>query len=258
VTAGRDARPARRTTCLILAEPEDEAAAWLAAGLAASGLHTDLVTTEQLCDAAALEHRLGGTSATFRITLNDGRALDSRAIGAVVNRMARVPMSVLARSEAPDRTYVEAEWRALLCSLLVAIPGPVIDSPHPHALAGQWRSPPEWLRLAHEAGLRTPAWRWSGRNANPSVDLDANREPLRVLMVGGEAVSPRALPDATAAVCRRLADLVGVSVLGLELVEARGAVASDGPPTFAAADQLPDLRDGGDAAVAAYARLLRA
>lgn len=184
--------------------------------------------------------------------------LDSRAIGAVVNRMARVPLSVLARSEAPDRAYVEAEWRALLCSLMVAIPGPVIDSPHPHALAGQWRSPPEWLRLAHEAGLRTPPWRWSGRSADPKVDLDADGEPLRVLMVGGEAVSPHALPDATAAACRRLAHLVGLSVLGLELFAARGAAASDEPPAFATADQLPDLRDGGGAAVAAYSRLLGA
>ena len=172
--------------------------------------------------------------------------------------MARVPLSVLARSEAADRAYVEAEWRALLCSLLVAIPGPVIDAPHPHALAGQWRSPPEWLRLAHEAGLRTPAWRWSGQRIEPSFDLDGDSERLRILIVGGEVVSPRAVPDVTATACRRLADLVGMSVLGLELVGPRGATASDGQPAFAAAVSLPDLRDGGDAAVAAYARLLGA
>jgi hypothetical protein len=193
---------------------------------------------------------LSDASATFRATLDDGRVIDSRDVVAVVNRMARVPLSVLARSEAEDRAYVEAEWRALLCSLLVAIPGPVIDSPHPYALAGQWRSPPEWLRLAHEAGLPTPAWRWSDEGAEPGFDLDADGEPVRILMIGGEIVSPRAVPDAIAAACRRLAGLVGVSVLGLQLIGPRGV--------FAAAEPLPDLRDGGDAAIAAYSRLLGA
>jgi len=244
---GRGAQPIH----LILAETEDATAAWLAAGLVERGLRTASVTPSQLCGATTLEHRLIGAGATFRITLDDDRVLDSRAIASVVNRMVRVPLSVLAHSEPADRSYVEAEWRALLCSLLNAIPGRIIDPPHPHSLAGRWRSPPEWLILAHEAGLPTPRWQWTDADDAPTLDLERDADPVRVLVVGGEALSLSPVPDEVVAACQRLAELAGVSVLEVRLVE-------NGRLTFGFADQLPDVREGGDAALAMYARMLSA
>src|SRR5262249_6754430 len=155
----------------ILAEAEDASAPSLAGGLDAHGLSIELATPAQLC-AGAIEHRLKDGAATFRIGLQDGGVLDALDVGGVVNRVLRIPLSVLRRSERADRSYVEAEWRALLCSVLRAVPGRVIDPPHPHSLSGRWRSPPEWLALARRAGFRTPEWLWSDHAPAPTTTLD--------------------------------------------------------------------------------------
>lgn len=234
-----------------MAEADDAAALWLADGLKARGLATEVATPTQLCEATTLEHRISSGSAMFRIGLEDGRVLEGRELAGVVNRITRVPLSVLARSEPDDRGYVEAEWRALLCSLLGAVRGRVVDPPHPHWLWGRWRSPPEWLVLAHRAGLRTPQWVWNDDEPAPGTTLDEAGDVARILVVGDRALTLTPAPAGEAECCRRLAALAGASVLEVRLVGA-------GRPAFAFADQLPDLREGGDPAIAAFARLLRA
>lgn len=236
-----------QTAGVILAEPEDATATWLAAGLAEHRLLAVVITPLQLCEAA-LELRLNGRDSSFRITLEDGHVLDRTNIGFVFNRMTSVPLSMVARSVPDDRAYVEAEWRAVLCSLINAIPGRVFERPHPHSLLGRWRSPPEWLLLAHRAGLATPAWAWTDEAAVPTVD-PASDKGARVLVIGSETLSLSPLPHEAAAGCRRLAELAAISILEVTLV-------GDGRPTFAFANQLPDLRDGGDRAIAACAGML--
>jgi hypothetical protein len=168
--------------------------------------------------------------------------------------MVRVPLSVLARSEPADRAYVEAEWRALLCSLLDSRSLRLIDPPHPHSLAGRRRSLPEWLVLADQAGLRTPRWEWTHGIDAPALDPEPDGEAVRLLVVEGGVVrlaSDEPVPVTTADACRRLAKLANVSILEVQLV-------GDDRLTFESADQLPDLRDGGDRVIAALAAMLGA
>lgn len=239
---------------VVLAEAEDVAAAWLAGGLVKRGLPVELVTPTQLCDATTLDHRLAEGSATFRIALADGRVLDSGSLAGVVNRMVRVPLSALARSEPADRTYVEAEWRALLCSLLDSLPLRLIDPPHPHSLAGRHRSSPEWLVLADQAGLQTPRWEWTEGADAPALDPEPDGEAVRLLVMGGEVISLASyapVPVETADACRRLAELASVSILEVRL-------AKDDGLTFQFADRLPDLRDGGERIITAVIGMLGA
>ncbi len=233
---------------LVIAEAEDVAAAWLAHGLRDRGLRVELVTPTALCDGATLEQRMIGAATRLRIALADSRVLDGDRVAGVVNRMVHVPLSVLARSEPEDRIYVEAEWRALLCSLVGALPGPVIEPPYPHSLMGRWRSLPEWLVLAHRAGLPTSPWVWADGEVAPSVDTEVSG--IRLLVIGDQVVSldPKRTPKQVAAASQRLAILAGLSVLEVRLVD-------DGRLSFAFADQMPDLRDGGDRVLAAFERL---
>ena len=166
--------------------------------------------------------------------------------------MVRVPIHALARSEPDDRTYVEAEWRALLCSLLSALPGRVLDAPHPHSLVGRWRSPPEWLVLAHNAGLPAARWEWNDGDDAPGPGVDLEGDGVRLLVIGDDVVPlepASVVPAEIAAACRRLATLAGTSVLEVRLADI-------GSLTFVSANQLPDLREGGDHVVAAFARML--
>jgi hypothetical protein len=230
------------------------AAAWLAGGLVERGLSVELLTPTQLCDAMTLDHRLVEGSASFHIALADGRVLDSGTVAGVVNRMVRVPLSALARSEPADRTYVEAEWRALLCSVLDSLPLRLIDPPHPHSLAGRRRSLPEWLVLAHQAGLQTPRWEWIEGADAPTLHPEPDGETVRLLVMGGDVIrlaSNMPVPVATADACRRLAELASVSILEVRL-------AKDDRLAFQFADQLPDLRDGGDRVIAALVAMLGA
>jgi hypothetical protein len=167
--------------------------------------------------------------------------------------MVRVPLSVLARSETADRAYVEAEWRALLCSLLESLPVRVIDSPHPHSLAGRRHSSPEWLALAARAGLLTPRWEWTEGADAPAFDPEPDGEAVRLLVMAGDVIrlaSNAPMPVATADACRRLAELAGASILEVGLATDR--------LTFQFADQLPDLREGGDRLIAAFVGMLGA
>jgi hypothetical protein len=242
------------STFLVIAEAEDAAAAWLAGGLVERGLPVEFLTPTQLCDATTFDHRLVEGTASFRLALADGRVLDSGTFAAVVNRMVRVPLSALARSDPADRTYVEAEWRALLCSLLNSLPARLIDPPHPHSLAGRRRSPPEWLLLADQAGLRTPRWEWTDAADTPALDPEPEGESVRLLVIGDDVIrlaSSARVPVAAADACRRLSELASTSILEVRLT-------ADDRLTFQFADQLPDLRDGGDRIVTAFVRMLGA
>lgn len=239
---------------LVLGEPWDPVGPWLAHGLSERGLAAWLVTSEELCGATRWNHRLGPgrADASFDILLADGRRLRSDGIGGVVNRLAAIPAAYLVRAAEADRAYVEQEWRALLCSALLALAragAPVVEAAHPYALGGRWRPPAEWALLAARAGLEVAPW----RSHESVAEAAAPAGSVAVLVVGDAVLGGSPLSEVTVDACRALARAAGRRILGIDLVPATGASRA----AFTGADPMPDLRRGGPPALDALAALLR-
>ncbi|HEV2753193.1 MAG TPA: hypothetical protein VGV36_05080, partial [Solirubrobacteraceae bacterium] len=118
---------------LVLHDPLDASAAWVAGGLRARGLEVEAVSSRDLLRARRWHHRVDSDGATVEITLADGRVVRSAQLRGVVNRLTTVPPL-----EAPvvpaDREYAEQERQALWLSWLEALPGPVLNRPTPQGL----------------------------------------------------------------------------------------------------------------------------
>jgi hypothetical protein len=226
--------------------------------LCARGLDALLVTSEALVFASRWEHRVASDGrSSFEVTLPDGAVVRDEAVAGVINRLAGVPASYLARAEEGDRQYVEQEWRALLASALhalVAAGAPVIEEPDPFALAGRWRSPAEWLCLAAAAGLPAAPWRWAEGPAPPPAPAwpAAEGSGMLLLVIGDRVIPTVPVPPATEAAARRLARRAGVTTLQVDLALDAGAEA----PRFVAAGPIRDPRLGGEAALDALTTLL--
>ncbi len=190
-----------------------------------------------------------------RLTLGDGRAVESREVRGTLNRLPHAPPLPLA---AEDREYGFHEMSALVMSWLASLPGPVLNPPDTRGLAGAWRAPSEWAFLAAEAGM------WA---APVSVDSEAEwgsgggwqawppYAPVEAAaIVVGEAVfAHEPLTEATITGCRRLACLAQTPVLGLVF----SCATCGGSPEIAGATPLPDLRAGGEEVIEALAAALR-
>lgn len=192
------------------------------------------------------------------VRLADGRRLRGERLRWVINRLLTVPATCLAAARQDERSYVEQEWRALLCSALAAVPAPVFERPHPYALAGRWRSPAEWLVLAARAGLSTMAWRWDeefpqgtpGPTGPESASLSGAHASCHALVVNGRTVPIPGVSEQTARACERLAVLSGSSLLHISLLERGDTVAFCGVATPA------DPRVGGEGALDVLVELL--
>jgi hypothetical protein len=231
---------------LVLCESYDADARWVAEGLRARRLvPLELVTAQDLAGATRWVHRLGAGEASVEIVLADGRTLDSRRVRGVLNRLFAPSAWHLTLLRPRDREYAAQEWAALYLSWLYALPGQVLNRATPNGLCGRWRHNSEWLRLAAQAGLTTlpltlrwpPAPEPGGEWLTPLVPPDA---PTRlVLVVDGQPVNV-SLPPAVVEGCRRLAELAGLRLLGVEL-----SVTQAGPWTFAGIQVCPPLKAGG-------------
>ena len=207
-----------------------------------------LVTTEELVYSTRLVHRLASGRVTTEVTLPDGAVLGPGLHGAL-NRVVAVPSGHLAASEATEREYAQQEVYAVLTSVLASLPG-AVNRAGPRGLPGPWLREPEWLCAAGAAGLDGVGFR-SGR---PHGDRPL---PDRSVLVVGEAVLPMGpgaphvdVPRHVAAGCRLLAERVGATILGVDLV-------TDGSSwLFARANPVPDLRWGGEAVADALLALL--
>jgi hypothetical protein len=229
-------------------EPEDGTAAWVRERLAARGLVAMLLTTEELCIGSAWEHALSRDGADFEVVIGDGRRLRAQDVAWVLNRLMRIPEGYLDTAQPADVSYVEQEWRALLCSALRCLQSAgvrVVEPPDPYALPGRWRSPLEWELLAARAGLPVQA-----RDLTDAPR--AHRTLAWALVVGERVLMDGQVPEELSAPCRRLAGLASVSTLQIVFTcEERG-----NRPMFCGVLPLADLRLAGEESIDALVALL--
>jgi hypothetical protein len=244
------------SSVLVLCEPHDTAALWAAEGLRRRVREAvDVVTGSMLIGAARWEHRLRGEVAEVDITLADGRRISSGHARPVLNRLRFVPSFQLASVAVGDRDYAAQEFQALFLSWLWAHPGPMLNRPSPQFLAGHWRHPAAWAVLAAKAGITTAPYRQRSDDppAEPAVPSAAGRQPsgrpsVTVFVVGGQVVASQAVASPLLDACRRLAELAGDDLVGIEL--ARG---ERGRWEFVSATPIPDLHAGGEPLLDAFA-----
>ncbi|MGW3206871.1 hypothetical protein [Streptomyces sp. NPDC001135] len=180
-----------------------------------------------------------GVTAT-RVTLPDGRVMDSDRIGALLHRLCYVPPVGFVTASATDRHYAYCELRALVASWLLGLASRVVGRPMTHAGLSQPSSP--WLgpACARQSGLPVATWPGTAPDGLPQP----SPVPAERLLVAGETVVGeigRTCAESCRALLRRLGTnlaelhlvrqevpaLVGIDVFPpLELPEHREAVAS--------------------------------
>lgn len=243
---------------LILSEPCDPAATWLAGGLrSCTPLPVVHFTSSDIGPSACSERGVDGAGVWFSIRTAGGRAIHSRELRGVVNRIWALPPGLAMRMNLPDRRPIVRNIVAPLLRWLHRFPGPVLNRPTAQGLSGDFRLPNEWVALAEESGFfnlpQMSAWR---EEACPGPEPAAADEVTRVVVVGAQVLSlddpGRAVPGALAARCLRLASVARASLLGIDAVR---VFPRDW--RFAGATFWPDLTRGGTALLDAVAGALR-
>lgn len=221
---------------LILCHADDLAALWAYHGLQARGLAPlELVSAECLAFSLFWEQRLGANPTMFRVTLGDGRSLDSDRIFGVLNRIQFAPTSHWNGATQKDQDYVRQEMGAFYLSWLHALPGPVLNPATALGLSGAWRKPAQWRKLAAQAGLATSEY----RSESPTVQPNPSH---RSVITVGSTVTGAGIPGDVEAGCRSLSALSSTPLLGCDF-----EVCADGAWRFTGANTHPDLRGGGPA-----------
>lgn len=203
---------------------------------------------ESLAWGAKWEHRLGTIPPSCRITLRDGRKLDTALLRGTINRLICVPPSAVALARPEERQYVLQELTSLFMSWLYGLPGVVLNRATPQGLGGDWKHSSQWSVLAANAGLSVYPYRLA---ASTRMDRDVIHTPIERLtffvLLGSQVVGPEAPPRVTEA-CRRLARLSGEGLIGIELTK---------DFHFVDASPMPDLRLGGAPFLDALAGVLK-
>jgi hypothetical protein len=234
---------------VILCHPGDAAALWL--GEAMRYLHAgevELVAVEELVFSRRIVYRLSGAGDSGSIELADGRTLRPEAITGLVNRVCYLPTQHFARAQTADRAYAEAELSAFLLAWINGVAGRVVNPPLPFALGGGTFPPATVAHLASMAGLPTEAWRAGAADDGDGKTLPSSTHA--VLLFDGRVFGPL-LPRNMQEACRRLAALLGVSLLQIELRQS-----PELGWRFVAASGLADFRIGGKPLARALARTL--
>lgn len=231
---------------LVLAEPGDPVAAWVAAGLAGRGRPVLAVGADDLAAATTWVHAVDTASSRLRATWTDGRRLDSAEVVATFNRLVAEPRPPAGVAPA-DRGYAAEELRAFTLGWLASLPGPVLNRATPEGWSGAAPHPAAVHVRAATAGL-------------PVDDLDDAVAPAvgparpvqRALVVAGHVLGPP-LARRHADGCHALAAALGLGVAGVDFVP---SAAGDGRWVVDRVDPRPDLRRGGVAALDALDRAL--
>jgi hypothetical protein len=235
---------------LVLCTSDDLAALWVARGLTARGLHPlEVVTAEALAYNQRFEHRLIAGRPSVKITLADGRVIDSEAVRGTLNRLNLIPGSHL-RADSKDRQYAEQELYALYLSWLYALPGKMLNRPTPQGLCGSWRHQSEWVWLANQAGLATAAYGQSELREAPQPHTLTPAANRTIIVVEGLCCGASA-PEKITAGCAQLSESSATKLLGVDF-----HVTPGGEWMFSHATPFPNLRLGGDGMHHALARYL--
>jgi hypothetical protein len=246
---------------LVLCEDADPSALWAAQAMRLRGKSLAVVTGADLAAAERWEHTVGAAGADCELRLAGGARLRSADVHGVLNRLAFVPVAWQRSFSSPDRDYALLEMHAFYLSWLHALPGPKLNAPTPQGLCGNQRHPSAWTALAARAGLpvrpyrqtsdddpslawqmaAAPGTTWQGTTwlgaAWPATTLHAT-----VHVIGERIIGPGPLIDRHEAACRRLAQMAGVMLLGIDFAAEAG-----GPWQVTRASVLPELISGGEA-----------
>jgi hypothetical protein len=230
---------------MVLCHTYDTGALWAYRGLKARGLEPlELVTAEVLAYSVRWAHRVASDDSSIDVTLADGRRLRGADLCGVLNRLLTVPTELWRRTDAGEREYVEQELYAFYLSWLAGLTCPVVNRATPQGFAGTWRHESEWVWLASRAGLPAPRFVVSSDDPPAGQGVAVRLRPagasVKTAIVVGEAVVGDAVPPEIGDGCRRLAELSGTSLLGVDFVSG-----PTGEWTFAGASPTPDLAHGG-------------
>lgn len=231
---------------LVLCEETDQSALWAAEALRLRGKTLAVVTGADLAMAERWQHTVGAAGADCELRLAGGVRLRGSDVVAVFNRLAFVPSAWQRRFGGPDRDYALVEMHAFYLSWLHALPGPKLNAPTPQGLCGNERHPSAWTALAARAGLPVRPFRQTSDDdplliwqtaGSPTTNASATLH-----VIGNRVIGPDVLVERHGAACRRLAQLAGVMLLGVDF-----APAADGSWQMTRASLLPDLISGGAA-----------
>jgi len=206
----------------------------------------ELITASTLAASHRWVHRVNSTASDVEIGLPDGRTVDSRQVRGYLNRLTIGWNPFIAAASQPDREYAMGEWYSLLVSSLHCFGGARADPPSGQGLAGRWRHPSEWTVLAALAGLATAPCCVPADEPDRQLETAARRT---LIVVGDDVVGAHGDLSLIAAT-RRLAELSGTSILGVDVAPEPGT-----GWRFVGATPQPDLRLGGTPlldALAAY------
>jgi hypothetical protein len=212
-----------------------------------------ILLPEELIFGTVYAHRLSSTVTETELWLENGQRIVGSQVHGVYNRLLEIPPEYLDRVIESDRDYVEHEFHAFLSSWISSLACPVLNSPSAFHLFGEWYHLSEWLAMARRVGfLITPYAASDQHEAELSLvgGESAHHGKVTVLVVGRQVICPDA-PDAIVQQCRDLALLAGTQVLGVDFV-----VTPRGDWLLSGATPFPDLRPGGEQALAALAEAL--
>lgn len=258
----RASKPAR---VLLLADESDVVAAAVARRLATHhpAAVVAWVRPQELARSGRVAHRLHRGRAETRIRTGAGGWLDESWPTSVLNRVEQVPATSFPGDR--DQEYAAMETFAFTLSWLAGFPCRVINPATPRGLAGDPRTPIQWLHLAGHAGLPSRRIRWttSARIRPPPAPGGATRwqalpveaattnpecppaePPLRGPIVFAEPVGPErrqavvlgasvlGAPQGLTEGCRRLADATRCSLLAVDFGRSqRGWIVVHATPT---------------------------
>jgi hypothetical protein len=236
---------------LVLCDANDISAKWAYNALAGSGLAPlRLITADELSVATYWEHRILGDRTTLRFKLANGIDVRGEQLRGVLNRLYEVPIAHWRFARKADQEYVEQELIAFYLSWLHALPCPVINRPTPQGLSGRWRHESEWVWIALRAGLAVEPYRQSVLDRIDEGKGEKRLAPsgasIKTVLTMGDITSGVPAPPLVEAGCKRLAELAGTELLGVDFMTG-GPV----PWTFVGANPLPDLMLGGPALIRA-------
>lgn len=197
------------------------------------------MTADVLVTALRWEHRLSSADVTARVTLADGRVIDTDRTRGVLNRLVALPDTHLRLATPADRDYARQEFLALFLSWLQTLPGPILNRPTPQGLSGPWLHDAEWACLATNAGLPTNPFHQATADGNGGPS-ELERRPIKTVVVVADKAIGSGAPACILEGSRQLARAVGVALLEISFYETWSS-----PWTFAAASPLPDMRLGG-------------